>query len=332
MLTSETLAAQMGTTVLYLFDHGAIRRYSVAHFEAVSRFAHTLGYTGLCFKLGEGTAPWYDFSTYQAIRSAIEAGGCRPSAFWYSIGGSYDSTFVRQECAVMRSYQDRSDGMLVVDMEVEWNGQTALARVFAEAMRGQEGCIITTWADPNEQAWNQIVEILAPVACAYDPQEYNQWLSTGEGEFGRRCLLPAIDLSREFGANDPVRCAQEARQRGHETLFVWEYTFARGNPRLANQVATTFLATTPLDHLDPVPPPPIPGPEPPQPHDAGHTYIVQPGDKLTAIAARELGDSNRWREIQHRNQATITAWAQEHGKPGNGNWIYPGEPLVLPTS
>ena len=50
-------------------------------------------------------------------------------------------------------------------------------------------------------------------------------------------------------------------------------------------------------------------------------YVVQPGDTLSDIAQRELGDSNRWPEIFALNGAILT----------NPDVIVPGQVLVLPN-
>jgi nucleoid-associated protein YgaU len=49
-------------------------------------------------------------------------------------------------------------------------------------------------------------------------------------------------------------------------------------------------------------------------------YIVVPGDSLSAIAQRFLGNGNRWPEIYQKNKGVIGP---------NPNLIYPGQKLVL---
>ena len=55
--------------------------------------------------------------------------------------------------------------------------------------------------------------------------------------------------------------------------------------------------------------------------EGGSYYTVRPGDSLSAIAQRELGDASRWSEIYELNQDTIG---------GNPNLIQPGQELELP--
>lgn len=57
-------------------------------------------------------------------------------------------------------------------------------------------------------------------------------------------------------------------------------------------------------------------------------YVVQPGDTLWSIAARELGSPLRWRQIAALNQDRPQPDGQ---KLVDDHWIYPGWSLVLPA-
>lgn len=52
--------------------------------------------------------------------------------------------------------------------------------------------------------------------------------------------------------------------------------------------------------------------------DSKPTYVVKPGDTLSGLAARCLGDGSRWREIHHKNPQVK-----------DPHWIYPGDELLL---
>ncbi|WP_435596639.1 LysM peptidoglycan-binding domain-containing protein [Streptomyces albogriseolus] len=60
------------------------------------------------------------------------------------------------------------------------------------------------------------------------------------------------------------------------------------------------------------------------------------GDTLWDIAARYLGDPERWTEVYGANQAVIDATAREHpgspvlGTSDHGHWIFPGTRLTIP--
>lgn len=62
---------------------------------------------------------------------------------------------------------------------------------------------------------------------------------------------------------------------------------------------------------------------PGEPRGGGTSYTVQPGDSLSAIAQRLLGDSGRWRELYEQNRSVIGA---------NPNMIVAGQVLSLPGS
>jgi murein DD-endopeptidase MepM/ murein hydrolase activator NlpD len=58
-----------------------------------------------------------------------------------------------------------------------------------------------------------------------------------------------------------------------------------------------------------------------EPMGGAGTYTVQPGDSLSAIAQRLLGDSGRWRELYDQNRSVIGA---------NPNLIVAGQVLSVP--
>lgn len=67
----------------------------------------------------------------------------------------------------------------------------------------------------------------------------------------------------------------------------------------------------------------------PQPQmPTGHSVTVVPGDTLSAIAARELGDPNRWRELADLNSGRTQPDGRALRDP---NQLMPGWQLVLPT-
>jgi nucleoid-associated protein YgaU len=52
----------------------------------------------------------------------------------------------------------------------------------------------------------------------------------------------------------------------------------------------------------------------------GRFYTIQSGDSLSKIAARELGDGNRWQELFDANREVI----------GDPDLIYPGQQIRIP--
>ncbi len=58
------------------------------------------------------------------------------------------------------------------------------------------------------------------------------------------CLQPTLDLSQEFGPNDPVAVARHFRTAGSHAMSIWEYQFAVSNPAPLDQVVTAFKGKT----------------------------------------------------------------------------------------
>lgn len=71
--------------------------------------------------------------------------------------------------------------------------------------------------------------------------------------------------------------------------------------------------------VQPSPPAPVPPPVPPT---ALRVYRVVPGDSLSLIARKMLGDGNRWPDIYNLNRDTIGS---------NPDLIFPGQELKLPN-
>lgn len=128
-----------------------------------------------------------------------------------------------------------------------------------------------------------------------------------------RAVVPATEAPERFAAPSPPGGTSPLAAGPHEEL------------------AGFFASATRLRE-------PVPGSRPAQLDPPSQVrlaavgdrvYVVQPGDTLWAIAARELGSPLRWREIGDRN----------HGLPQpdglaltDDNWILPGWRLVLPPS
>lgn len=64
--------------------------------------------------------------------------------------------------------------------------------------------------------------------------------------------------------------------------------------------------------------------------DTPKMYTVKKGDRLMYIARKQLGDGSKWKSIYNLNKSVIEKTAKEHGKSGNGYWIFPGTKLKLP--
>ena len=111
----------------------------------------------------------------------------------------------------------------------------------------------------------------------------------------------------------------------------------RSSPPLQTALTASTTAAGPLTPGRAAPAAaPVPAPTPPQAADSRDTpaarprvYRVVPGDDLWAIAARFLGDGERWHELFGLNEGKPQPDGRALTKPG---LIYPGWVLLLPPA
>jgi hypothetical protein len=76
------------------------------------------------------------------------------------------------------------------------------------------------------------------------PQQYNSYLGSFWRDFGGMCLQPTLEMTQDFGANDPVALASAAYQQGCSAISIWYYENAVANPALLDQILAAFPKTT----------------------------------------------------------------------------------------
>ena len=306
-------AAIAGKVVLFIGVECA--RWSVDDFARAAKAARAMGVDTIAPKRLDGGIPWYATpARLREERAAVLAEGCGYLPFAYCYGPRFGSQQIVEECKLLAQMMDANDGSVCADMEIEWNGRGADAIHFATLMRPVPGFLyVTSWADPYQQNWSGVTRALAPCVNAWVPQQYTNWLAARESQLialGESCIQPALDLTSEFGANDPLALAHQARAHGHETIWLWEYQPALNHQDYVRQIAAVMGDAAPS-----------PAPDP-------RTYTVQPGDTLETIATK-LGLPHWRTALYNLNRDAIEATARAHGQPNshNGDLIYPGESL-----
>ncbi len=335
MLNAAQADTLMGKLALFIGTYS--RGWTDAQFAIAARNARAMGVDTLIYKVADGGIAWYAPQRITSIRQAIMSAGCGALPYQYSYGMRFGVGQIPAEADLAKATQDAADGLVCLDMEVEWNGQTAAAETLAKLMAGHGTLLISTWADPAQQNWNGVIGALKDVTDVWMPQQYTPWLAAQEGQLtaaGERVIQPTFDLSHEFSAsNDPLALAKQAHDaRGQGAISLWEYGFATQNPNLVRAIASVM--GKPLTSAAPVTLPAPAQPKPTSPAKAApaptrtFTYVVKAGDTLSAIAAR-LG-LNWWHDLYLPNQAAIEASARAHGDQGSGggNLIYPGLKLT----
>lgn len=333
MLSPQALSSKIGKKILYIGTEAY--SWSVTDFAKAARNARAMGFDTISPKRLDGTIKWYYTKDHLLLeRNAVLSEGVGYLPFAYSYAPRFNT--VGAEVAAWQEIASVNDGLVVVDVEAEWNGQTGYANQLVDALQGFSGDIIaTTWGDPKEQSWMDVLSILNPVISAWSPQQYTDWLIAQEqAEWAAELtkLFPSLDMTGEFGgATHPIENAKAAYNNAHPTIFVWEYAAALTNPQLITGILTFFGANVPN-----VNPTPIPNPPTPIKKVKWVTYIIQPGDSLYSIVAML--------QAQHLSNTTIAALytanktvlentAKQHGYPGSnhGALIFPGTQIVYPA-
>lgn len=234
-----------------LFIGNECRDWQPAQFGAAARSARSLGVDTIVPKRSNGTEKWYgDPGRLKAEYAATTAAGCGYLPMSYNYGPRFGLDFVNAECDVLLEMTNAigeargGEGFACADLEAEWDGQVAAAERFTTCMQGKPGFLfLTTWADPDQQNWDAVTRALLPVVNMWIPQQYNGWLAAQEWELnrlGEPNIAPAIDLTQEFGNNDQLAIANQAKQRGHSTIWLWEYLPALANRQLTQAVASVM--------------------------------------------------------------------------------------------
>lgn len=228
-MNCSDLSARIGHALLFIGNE--CKSWSLVQFADAAKRAHALGFDGIVPKRADGAIKWY--SNLSAEKQAVEAQGVKFIPFLYAYGPKFGNAQIERECAVIAEMQAVCNGVCVCDMETEWNGNVVAAKYFAERMTKQPAntLIISTWGDPVQQRWTDIVQVLNPIVAAWWPQLYSNWLASQYHQFSdlpvpSMCIHPTIDLSNEAGVNDPVAITKALVSRGCSTISVWEYGFA----------------------------------------------------------------------------------------------------------
>lgn len=242
----QRFSADMGRVVLFVANEA--KGLDAAALAGVARQSRVLGVDTLCVKRADGGIKWYGTpGQLEAEYKAVTAAGCGYVPMIYEYGPRFGTKQIDAEVSVILEMTEAisqargAEGFIIGDKEIEYNNQPSAAHHFADLMIGKPGLYgLTTWADPDQQLWDQVVSALLPVVNGWIPQAYNNWLSAQISEdirLGELNIQPAIDLSQEFGANNQYAIASQAKGRGESAIWLWEYTLMQAQRQLVQNLA-----------------------------------------------------------------------------------------------
>ena len=234
-------AVEWGKVVLFIGNEA--EHWTPEQFAEAAAFARAHGVDTIAPKRADGSIKWYDTPAHlEEERAAVLAKGAGYLPWAYCYGPKFGIGQVRDECAVLAEMMSDNHFSVLADLEAEWNGQPGAASLFSSLMRPIPGLLgVSSWADPFVQDFP--VREIAPCVNAWIPQDYDNWLVACEQQqiqAGMSIRFAALDLTQEFGANSVVGNATLMRERGHRTLFLWEFEPAEANLTLLDEVVKAF--------------------------------------------------------------------------------------------
>jgi hypothetical protein len=354
MLQPQDLAKKVGQKVLFV----GIEAYSwqLADYVKAAQNARAMGFDTICVKQADGAYRWYNsVDVLKQRRAAVLNEGCGFIAFTYAYGPKFGNGQIALEYDIAREIAVACDGLVVMDLEQEWNGATGAAALLATSLRDFPGdVIVTTWADPTQQDWIGVLKELDPVVSAWNPQQYSNWLDAQEGEFAQAGvnltkIFPAIDIADIYAANSPLTVLADGVKRGHNSFWVWEYGAALTAATLIKSIVALLpkpvQVTAPPAASAPIlaaPAPvasPVKGvtpivatlPTPAHSNVVYGKYTIKGGDTLSEIAD-SLHIKNYYQDLYVPNKVVLDAAAVAHGaaNSANGSMIYPGTVIQYP--
>lgn len=199
--------------------------WNLAQFQQATQAAKAVGVTSLLVKVADGTNEWYGgINGRQQILNAIIQAGLPAIPYTYCYGDSFGG--LQGEIALLASIMQQN-GIVIADMEAEYNGQVGWAQTVCNALKPVSGVFgVTTWADPNLQNWQGVLSALAPCVDFWLPQVYSNFLAgVYQDQFAPygKPFYPVLNLGTDFGANDIIQIATTANK---SIVGFWEHQAA----------------------------------------------------------------------------------------------------------
>lgn len=285
LLTQSEANKLYGQTVLMGGNESL--HYTAYNVAQMANFAARLGINSISLKVADGAISWHSPQQVAEFRKSANAQGVGFVPFAYSYGNTFGA--LKSEVQLYKEYMlANGNAGIVIDMEKEWNGHLDYANEFVALMEHDKPgpLVISTWADPAMQDWQGVLNVLAPIVDGWGAMEYNNWLAAQETEFGNRVLLPELDLASDFGPNNLMAIASQAKARNH-SVWLWTYTTAITRQALVRDLVK-IMNGAPVA-IDPT----------------KREYLTLAGDSLFTIARVYYNDGNKWPLIYNANRGII---------------------------
>lgn len=228
--------------------------WTLQQFQNAAGRAKALGFTSLLIKVADGGIYWYSsIEGWQKVLSTVTATGIKAVPYCYCYGNAYGD--LTGECTLLTTIM-KACGIVIADMEVEYNGHADWAKTVSDALKPVAGLLgICTWADPLQQNWQNVRAALAPATNFWMPQVYDDYLaSMYQAQYaGYRSVYPIFNLGTDVGSNNLVANVKTAFSRTDQDQIIafWEYQALDAYAATITTILKTFggtTVTTPTQH------------------------------------------------------------------------------------
>ncbi len=211
--------------VLPLFIGVESESWSYGQFTDVTIRAKSVGATSLLVKVADGTDVWYGgINGVKNVLSTIKTAGLNAIPYTYCYGNTYGG--LTGEINILSTLLSNF-GIAIADIETEFNNQPSWAASMNLTLSKVPGILgITTWANPNQQQWQNVLTELKPCVNFWLPQVYTDYLaSIYKTQYNQFAVTyyPVLNLGTDFGPNNVGKIAIDATS---EVLALWEYAAA----------------------------------------------------------------------------------------------------------
>ena len=200
--------------------------WPLSQFHEAASNAKALGISALIIKIADGANRWYgQIGGWQKVFERIQSEGLNAIAYTYCYGDTFGA--LQGEITILKEAMS-TFGMVVADMEAQWNGQASWGQAVSNALKDSPGVFgVTTWADPQLQNWQGVIQALNPCVDVWLPQVYSDYLaSVYKQQFAGLNTIPVLSLGTDFGPNDVLQHAKDSQS---QSIALWEYQSAIGS-------------------------------------------------------------------------------------------------------
>ena len=209
-----------------VFTGNESKNWNDSTVQQTAQYIRSLGADTICMKYADGGISYHSPQTMERFHTLANREGAGLLGFQYCYGPAFAMPKQIQDEARIANNMAGYIPMVILDMEIEYDSKTDPAKQFRDLLTLVPAgkLAITTWANPVRHNWVGIIEAFNQRQnMIWIPQKYTSFLDT-QPEPGMNIIWPAIDLSNEFGPNDPLAIIESDKP---QSAWVWNIPLAQ---------------------------------------------------------------------------------------------------------